>query len=139
MIIFDVTKCETHHPNANYKNLCRRLRSFVKVRVNKESLSSPGRLEDCQLLILGSPQRPFEDDEISALKDFVDRGGSLAIFASECGLQRSPKASNINELTRHFGICIENATVVRAVYHKYLHPKKVGKNDTFDVLRDFIH
>ena len=128
MIVFDITKCETHHPNTNYKNLCRRLRSFVKVRANKESLSSPGRLEDCQLLIFGSPQRPFDDGEISALKDYVDGGGSLAIFASECGSRRSPQASNLNELTRHFGICIESATVVRAVYHKYLHPKQVGEN-----------
>jgi len=45
-----------------------------------------------------------------------------AIFACEGGLQ-SPE-SNINELTRDFGITIEKTTLVRATYHKYLHPKE---------------
>ncbi len=115
MIIF------AHHPNANFKNLCRRLRSFTKVEVNKESLS-PGRLENCQLLIVGSSQTPFVDEEIGVIKDYVDGGGSMAIFACEGGLQ-SPE-SNINELTRDFGITIEKTTLVRATYHKYLHPKE---------------
>ena len=115
MIIF------VHHHNANFKNLCRRLRSFTKVEVNKESLS-PGRLENCQLLIVGSSQTPFVDEEIGVIKDYVGGGGSLAIFACEGGLQ-SPE-SNINELTRDFGITIEKTTLVCATYHKYLHPKE---------------
>lgn len=120
MIIFDVSKRETHHPNANFKNLCRKLRSFTKVQVNKESFTTH-QLKDCQLLILGSPQTPFTDEEICVVKDFIDGGGSLAIFSSEGGLQSTE--SNLNDLTRNFGIFSEKTTLVRATYHTYLHPK----------------
>lgn len=123
MIIFDLSKRETHHPNANFVSLCRRLRSFTKVHVNKESIS-PGRLENCQLLIVASPQTQFEDEEIGFIKNYIDGGGSLAIFSSEGGLQ-SPE-SNLNELTRDYGIIIDGTTVVRAAYHKYMHPKQAS-------------
>ena len=120
MIIFDVSKRETHHPNANFKKLCRRLRSLGKVQVNKESISSD-RLKDCDLLIIGSPQTRFVDDELRVLKDYINNGGSLAVFSSE-GAAQSPE-SNLNELLADFGITVERTTLVRAVYHKYLHPK----------------
>ena len=120
MIIFDVSKRETHHPNANFKKLYRRLRSLGKVQVNKESISSD-RLKDCDLLIIGSPQTRFVDDELRVLKDYINNGGSLAVFSSE-GAAQSPE-SNLNELLADFGITVERTTLVRAVYHKYLHPK----------------
>mmetsp|Transcript_11683 Transcript_11683/g.25054 ORF Transcript_11683/g.25054 Transcript_11683/m.25054 type:complete len:472 (-) Transcript_11683:1374-2789(-) len=120
MIIFDVSKRETHHPNSNFKMLCRRLRALNKVQVNKESISSE-RLKGCNLLIIGSPQTPFTDDELRILKDYINDGGSLAAFSSD-GEAQSPE-SNLNELLADFGITIDNATLVRAVYHKYLHPK----------------
>ena len=121
MIIVDSSKHETYHPNANFKNLCRRLRLFTKVQVNKESLT-PSQLADCQLLIIASPQTAFVEEEITTIKDYVSTGGSLAIFSSEEGLQ-SPE-SNLNDLICDFGICIEKTTLVRATYHKYLHPKQ---------------
>jgi len=76
-------------------------------------------LKDCELLIISSPQSPFVDEELQIIKDYVNDGGSLAVFSSEGGSQ----GSNINKLTADFGISVENTTLVRAVYHKYLHPK----------------
>ena len=120
MIIFDVSKGETHHSNANFSILSRRLRSNFKVQVNKESLT-PTRLKECVLLVIASPQSQFTDEELRVLKDYVDEGGSLAVFSSEGGTQ-APQ-SNLNELTRMFGISIDITTLVRAVYCNYLHPK----------------
>ena len=121
MIIVDSSKRETYHPNANFKNLCRRLRLFTRVQVNKESLT-PSQLADCQLLIIASPQTAFVEEEITTINDYVSTGGSLAIFSSEEGLQLPE--SNLNDLICDFGICIEKTTLVRATYHKYLHPKQ---------------
>jgi intraflagellar transport protein 52 len=120
MIIFDVSKGETHHSNANFTILSRRLRSNFKVQVNKESLT-PTRLKECELLVIASPQSQFTDEELCVLKDYVDGGGSLAVFSSEGGTE-APQ-SNLNELTRMFGISIDKTTLVRAVYCNYLHPK----------------
>ena len=101
--------------------------------MNKERIS-PGRLENCQLLIVGSPQTPFMDEEIVIIKDYINGGGSLAIFTSEGGLQ-SPE-SNLNELTRDYGIIIDSTTVVRATYHKYMHPKQASTR--FSDFRKFV-
>lgn len=116
-IIFDVSKRSNTNAN-NFKKLCRRLRSFTKVKVNKDNISNE-RLKDCELLIISFPQSPFVDEELQIIKDYVNDGGSLAVFSSEGGSQ----GSNLNELTSDFGIGVESTTLVRAVYHKYLHPK----------------
>ena len=120
MIIFDVSKRETHHPNANYTNLSRRLRSHSKVQVNKESIN-PSQLKECELLVIASPQSHFSDEELRVIKEYVNGGGSLAVVSSEGGTQ-SPQ-SNVNELTQMFGIGIDKTTLVRTVYCNYLHPK----------------
>ena len=98
--------------------------------MNKEMISSV-QLENCQLLIFGSPQTPFVDKEIGIIKDFIDGGGSLAVFTSEGGLQSSE--ANLNELTRDYGIIIDSTTVVRTTYHKYMHPKQASM-----ILLDFL-
>lgn len=78
-------------------------------------------LEDCQLLVLGNSRDRFSDDELHALRAYINGGGSVAIFASKGGESRSN--SNLNQLLRDYGIQIDNSSVVRAVYHKYHHPK----------------
>ena len=50
------------------------------------------------------------------------------------GLQ-SPE-SNLNELTRDYGIIIDSTTVVRATYHKYMHPKQAST--IFSDFRKFV-
>jgi intraflagellar transport protein 52 len=122
MIIFDASKRETHHPNANFKKLCRRLRSTCKVQVNKESLSSR-KLNNCKLLIVGSPQMQFADEELRVIKEFIDKGGSLAVFSSERLTQTFDAVDSLNGLLADFGIAVERTTLVRAAYHRYLHPK----------------
>ncbi|KAL7549810.1 hypothetical protein ACHAWF_013064 [Thalassiosira exigua] len=119
-ILFDLSKRETHHPNANFKKLSRKLRTVAKVQVNKETISSD-RLKDCELLIVGSPQTQFAEEELHAINEYVIGGGSLAVFSSDAEAQS--QASNVDELLANFGISIDRTTLVRAVYHKFLHPK----------------
>ncbi len=120
MIIFDVSKRETYHSSANFTALSSRLRSIFKVQVNKESITA-SQLKECEILVIASPQSQFSDEELRVLKEYVDGGGSLAVFSSEAGTQSSQ--SNLNELTQMFGIGIDKTTLVRTVYCKYLHPK----------------
>jgi len=65
--------------------------------VNKESLT-PTRLKECELLVIASPQSQFTDEELCVLKDYVDGGGSLAVFSAE-----GERKHHSNELTRMFG------------------------------------
>lgn len=120
MILIDASKQETHNIKAGLSLLAKKLRSCEKIKHNKNSLTAEV-LEDCQLLVLGNPQDRFSDDELQALRAYVDRGGSLAVFASEGG--QSSSKSNLNELLKGYGIQIDCSSVVRAVYHKYHHPK----------------
>mmetsp|Transcript_23305 Transcript_23305/g.49412 ORF Transcript_23305/g.49412 Transcript_23305/m.49412 type:complete len:436 (+) Transcript_23305:580-1887(+) len=120
MIIFDKSKNETHHPNSNFKKLCRRLRLFTKVKVNKEELSHE-ELKDCSIVIIGSPKLPFKEEEFRVLAAFIENGGSVAIFSSEGGDYASK--SNLNVFLSEYGMSIDRSSVIRAVYHKYLHPK----------------
>eukprot|EP00804_Cyclotella_cryptica_P001584 CCRYP_014934-RB/>CCRYP_014934-RB protein AED:0.07 eAED:0.07 QI:2957/1/1/1/0.33/0.25/4/386/448 len=120
MIVFNASKRETHHAKGNFSLLAQKLRDSGKIKVNRKELSAE-LLEHCDAIIFGNSQAAFSDKELQVLRDYVDGGGSVAIFASEGGESRSK--SNINELLKDFGIRIDSSTVVRSVYHKYLHPK----------------
>ena len=120
MITFNAAHGETHHPNAKYKKLARRLRSFSKVTVEKETLSSD-TLKDCELLIIASPQTPFTNEELQVAREYINGGGSLAVFS--CDAEAQSSECNINELLVDYGMSIDSTTLVRAVYHRYLHPK----------------
>jgi hypothetical protein len=74
-------------------------------------------------LILVAPRDKFSTSEFDALKAFVAEGGSLLISMTEGG--EAALGTNINYLTEEFGIETQADAVVRAVYHKYPHPKEV--------------
>ena len=120
MILFNATKHETHHAKANFRLLARKLRVCAKIKNNKTALTSD-LLNECEAFIIGNPQDPFTDEELKALRAYINRGGSVVVFASEGGESKSH--SNLNDLLNGFGIRIDNSCVVRSVYHKYHHPK----------------
>jgi intraflagellar transport protein 52 len=142
LIVFNASKREKHHPSAGYKKLHRRLRSTYKVRVNKEDLSQADCLRDASLLVMGAPREKFSSAEFEALKTFLGRGGSILYMATEGGEgggdDRRPgkaggakegeppksKATNFNYLLEEYGLFVNSDCVVRAVYHKYTHPKE---------------
>ena len=107
MILFD-------HSGKN-KKLYRKLHSFAKIKNYDGSELSADTLADCDLFVcFGS--KLHSDSSVSALKEFIDRGGSVAIFSTE--------AEPNNHFLSFYGIRIEEGTVVRAVYHEgFFHPK----------------
>lgn len=70
-----------------------------------------------------APRDKFSALEFDALKAFVAEGGSLLISMTEGG--EAGLGTNINYLTEEYGIETQSDAVVRAVYHKYTHPKEV--------------
>lgn len=125
-IVFDISKKETNHPNANYKKLYRQLRSRYKVTVNKDELSLECLVHN-NLLILGSPRENLTHDEIRALHTFVKDGGSICLLLKGGGDESL--GSNINYFLKEYGLKAERDTIVRTVYHKYHHPKHVFVSD----------
>lgn len=122
VICFDASKRETHHPNNGFKKLFRKLRSNYKVQVNKDELSMDW-MKDINLLVLGGPRDQFSRPEFDAIKQYLNQGGSVAIFLGEGGEAKS--GTNINYLLEQFGMTIHSDSVVRTTYYKYLHPKEV--------------
>jgi intraflagellar transport protein 52 len=94
------------------KKLYRRLQSFATVKTHDGSELSTTLTDcDCELFVCFGK---LPSDEV---KDFIDRGGSVAVFSTEA-------ESSLNEFLSNYGIKIEEGAVVRAVYHQgYTHPK----------------
>jgi intraflagellar transport protein 52 len=122
-ILFNASKGETHNAKKNFCLLARKLRSSAKIKHNKKELGY-NLLKGCKLLVLGDPRESFLNDELQSLRTYINEGGSALIFASEGGQQSNPGCNNMNELLKDFGICVDNSSVMRAVYHKYHHPKQ---------------
>ena len=120
MILFNTTKHETHHAKSNFRLLARKVSAIAKIKNNKNELT-PDLLTNCEAFIIGNSQEPFTEDEVEALRVYINGGGSVIVFSSEGGESKSH--SNLNDLLNAFGVRIDNSSVVRSVYHKYHHPK----------------
>lgn len=109
MILFDRSG-----KNKN-KKLYRKLNSFATVKTHDGSELSADTLVDCELFVC-SGSKLQSDSSVAALKEFIDRGGSVAMFSTDT----EPN----NRFLSSFGIRIEEATVIRAVFHEgFMHPK----------------
>jgi intraflagellar transport protein 52 len=130
IVVFNASKREKFHPSSGFKKLHRRLRGSFKVRVNKDDLSQGDVLREASLLVMGSPREKFSAAEFEALKRFLNEGGSVLYMASEGGEVESGEANkqaggtNFNYLLEEYGMSVNPDCVVRAVYHKYTHPKE---------------
>ena len=85
--------------------------------------SPPSRSSSASLHVFGNPTSPFTSSEFAALTSYVSSGGSLIFLLSEGGEDKS--GCNYNYLLEQFGMSGASDSVVRTVYHKYLHPKQV--------------
>jgi len=121
-IIFNSSKAELFTPNNGFKSLVRKLRSNWKVITNKEEITLE-RIATAKVVIFGGPRRKFTASEFDALKQYIEKGGSLLVLLGEGGESRFD--TNINFLLEDYGIMVNNDSVVRTVYYKYFHPKEV--------------
>lgn len=120
-IVFDMSKKEQGNPSKNYKKFHRKLKAEYKVSVNKD-LISVEKLASASLVIFSGPNEMFTEDEFTAIKEYMRRGGSVLILLGEGG--EGKHNTNVNYLLEEFGISVNNDAVVRTVYHKYQHPKE---------------
>jgi intraflagellar transport protein 52 len=73
------------------------------------------------VILFAGPRERFLEDEVKALHEYLDHGGSVIFIVGEGG----DKMSNINSITEKYGIKFVEDCVCRTVYYKYLHPKHV--------------
>jgi intraflagellar transport protein 52 len=124
-VLFDVSK-KGQGPKQGSKELLRKLKQEFKVVTNEDSLSAPV-LKEMQLAIFFGPREKFSAEEFTALKEYMDGGGSVIILLGEGGESKYP--TNVNYLLEEYGIMINNDAVVRTAFYKYHHPKECGINN----------
>ncbi|OUM67069.1 hypothetical protein PIROE2DRAFT_40308, partial [Piromyces sp. E2] len=88
----------------------------------KDELTS-AKLQDVKLLIFGGPREKFTTSEFSALKTYIENGGSIFYMTGEGG--ENQYNTNFNYLLEEYGIMTNLDAVTRTVYYKYHHPKEV--------------
>ncbi|KAJ3079578.1 Intraflagellar transport protein 52, partial [Quaeritorhiza haematococci] len=120
-VLFSIAKKEMFTPSGGLKGLQRRLRNHFKIALYKEEMNA-AKLSDAALLVFGTPREKFSTSEFTALKSYLDRGGSILYLASEGG--ESQALTNFNYLIEEYGMMVNPDAVARTVYSKYFHPKE---------------
>jgi intraflagellar transport protein 52 len=80
-------------------------------------------------VVFAAPRENFDERETKALIEFLDRGGSVFLLASEGDENRSN--DHYQKLLEPFGISVCNDSVARTVYFRYFHPKEALINNAF--------
>lgn len=121
-ILFNLTKKETHHPNGGFKKLFRRLRAHYKISTNKDDLTLE-TLGDADLLVFGGSREQFTEEECRDLKTWLNGGGRMLFLVSDADDKHS--RCNYPSLFADYGVTVNDDSVMRQIYYKYLHPKEV--------------
>ncbi len=95
------------------------------------SLITYESIKSYDVLIFANPQIDFQPSEIDAISIFLEEGKSVAFFGngSDHSNTRTIHLPNLETFLLEQGIKLENDTVVRTSFHKYLHPKHVYIDD----------
>lgn len=56
------------------------------------------------------------------MRNYIEQGGSVLVVMTEGGEQKGN--TNINAMLEQFGIFVNNDSVIRKSFFKYLHPKE---------------
>ncbi|MFQ6123116.1 MAG: hypothetical protein ACE5R6_00715 [Candidatus Heimdallarchaeota archaeon] len=125
-ILFDLF----HEPEYNESQLAgfwKYLNSTYTVENNTKTITERV-LEDQDVLVLAGPTLNFtsgSDSEIEAITEFLHTNGSLLIMPSRFN------KTNIDELTKPFGLAFENNTVIDPVTH-YNNSEVLARVTIFD-------
>ena len=74
------------------------------------------------LVVIGGPRAPFNANELQAMRQYIEAGGSVLVAMAEGG--ENKLETNINALLEQFGVFVNTDSVIRKAFHKYLHPKE---------------
>jgi len=65
---------------------------------------------------------PFTAKELQDVRAYIENGGSVLVIMNEGGEVKMN--TNINAMLEQFGIYVNNDSVIRKAFFKYLHPKE---------------
>ena len=82
--MFNSSKKESHHPNAGFKKLFRRLRTHFKISTNKDEITNEV-LENADIMVFGGPREAFDDNETEEVKKWLENGGRAMFFFQDGG------------------------------------------------------
>ncbi|KAJ3209464.1 Intraflagellar transport protein 52, partial [Clydaea vesicula] len=123
LILFNISKREMFTPSNGFKSLQKRLKKIGKIGIYKEETINFAKLSEASLIIFGAPKEPFTSSEFTALKQYLERGGSILFLTGEGG--DAQFNTNFNYLLEDYGMSVNSDAVTRTVYFKYFHPKEV--------------
>ena len=110
----------------------------------KDKITSiePDVPEDCDVLIMNSPEEDYSDDEVDALTEYVDEGGKLIVFLDPLN-EELPKLYSFLEdygLSVESGIVIEQDESMYADETPYYLAPQISEHDiTKSVLDSNLH
>ena len=79
-------------------------------------------MSQTHLVLLGGPRMPFTAKELQDVRAYIESGGSVLVVMHEGG--EGKMNTNINAMLEQFGIYVNNDSVIRKAFYKYLHPKE---------------
>lgn len=76
------------------------LKKIYKVVINKEPINNE-TLQGASLLIITNPRKSFSDEEVAAIKSFIENGGALLIMGD---WYKYISYKELNKITAEYGI-----------------------------------
>ncbi|NQE04683.1 hypothetical protein C5S32_02320 [ANME-1 cluster archaeon GoMg1] len=113
-VAFDETHNEIFSIDPNAKYSYSKFASLLEDRgYEVETLNSSPitteKLTNCSIFVIPAPTKPFDANEIMAIREFVSNGGNLLLINEWGGDFR--QGSNLNNLSKKFGVVFNNDTV----------------------------
>lgn len=91
---------------------------------------------DADLIILNSPGTDLTDEEIKALKSYMDQGGKMilySIFTANPNTRQPIDLTNLYDFCRNYGIEIHNTYLGDMTYGSYTNASGGAKQDAFSI------
>ncbi|XP_003374295.1 hypothetical protein Tsp_09626 [Trichinella spiralis] len=110
-----------------YKNFIERLKRNWQMKSYKAQVAYD-RIAHANIYIIANANRQFTKEEIEAFDQFINNGKNLLLLSSGGDADDDCQIS-INQVAEHYGIIINNDSVIRNQFYKYFHPKEAYISD----------
>lgn len=121
-MFMDISKDPLRSAQQGFKKFNRKCKSMYKIIQNKDDIAdlNPALVK---IVVLAAPRKKYENDELKALKEYVEKGGGLLVMAAEG--KEGQSFEHLNKIIGDHGIKINHDAIARTVYFRdYFHPKE---------------
>ena len=101
---------------------------FTVSRLTDQPITTQ-KLQGYDVLILMAPGRAYSDDEINAIKEFVNNGGGLFLIGSNWGYDDGDVNYSYNKIAKSFGVSFANNEIVTDNQSFLIYPNFVKITD----------